>query len=242
MTRKRIILAAIVLVLLGTVAYWFFMHTNRGSSWALYAFAGIRAPLDVKIACAHSTDARVAKKFQLPLDFTEDAKDALRGFWYYDYYRECLYKHGYDFSGRRIESTFFGQGTYTNRFAGFSLVVPASASLTSDNALDVDYDDHLYTSELNLGTGTVVIHAYLKDNKQTFVDSIEQISALEETIVSQTPLVNPQGMRVIEFTGANGTRGIAFKTPDDWAVYVFSTDAGRAVIASLSASLSTATH
>jgi hypothetical protein len=184
---KRTILGLLLIIFIVFLGYWFFTKTNRGSSWALYAIAGWNAPFSVKTACATKTDANVSKKFELPLKFDEKTKNELRGFWYYSYYRQCLHKAGYDFSGNPIPPSVITQGAgeitqYSNPYSGITLTVPTGTTITTDNTLDVNFDDRLYVSQLTLPQGLLTINAYKKVE-----DAQELLTKLKKGLVTTLP-------------------------------------------------------
>ncbi len=197
---KRTYLILFVIILVLGAGYLFFTKTNRGSSWALYAIAGRHAPLSVKMSCAKETDERVATKFSLPLKFDTKTKNELRGFWYYSYYRGCLFKNGFDFSGNPIPSSTITPQTgkttqYANPYVGITLSVPQGTIIATDNVLDVDFDDRLHVSQLTFPNGTLVINAYKK-----VTDPEELLAKLKEGLVVTLPdatIVNYLGERKV---------------------------------------------
>lgn len=140
------------------------MKTNRGSSIALYVVGGWGAPVDTRYTCAKETDTLVAKKFLNPPPFDKKSINGLKGFWYYSYYRQCLYQHGFDFNGDKIPtSTLRSSGIYANPLAGITFKIE-KAMITADNVINVDDDDRLRASALQTTSGTIVVNTYLKNN------------------------------------------------------------------------------
>lgn len=209
----------------GIIGYWFTMHTVRGSSFALYVIGGWHAPLGVKWKCAAKTDLTVDKKFTLPLLFDQKTKNELKGFWYYSYYRQCLYDSGYDFKGNAIPKSTITEGVYTNPYGGFSFSVPVNTSLMSDNVLDVDFHDQLLVSMLKTDKAELSVHMYLKDTDiTTFInlsDTLKNISLQTAPINAREIFENANGLQLLRVTDTDGTEGIIFMTPDLHIVHIF---------------------
>jgi len=223
--KKKIIISGTTVLIAMLIGYWFFYHTVRGGAFAVYIFGGIHAPLSVKWECGAITDANVEKKFMLPLLFDEKTKNELRGFWYYSYFRQCLYNNGYDFSGNVVPDSNISENTYSNSYGGFSFSVPEKTTLTSDNKLDVDFHDQLLVSTLTMGSETLFIHAYLKnDDFKTFDDlktNLQYISLSKADIENSDIVKNAQGAEVLRVRDIEGTEGIVFLTPSLHVVYIF---------------------
>jgi hypothetical protein len=221
--RKVLRISAFV-ILAAALAYWFFMYTNRGSSIALYSIGGWGAPLQIRWDCGKETDRLVVEKFKLPLDFTKESKDELRGFWYYSYYRQCLYRNHFDFDGNPIPASTLNNTQYINQFAGIQFVVPQGTTLTEDNALNVDIDDRLYVSNLETPSGRILIHTYLKnDNFSSFDDlskNIRTLTPLREGSIKESVSNNEQQISFINFTQSNGHRGILLLTPEKHVIHI----------------------
>lgn len=226
--KHPLILGLLSLLILGGVGYWFFMHTNRGSSLALYAFGGLHAPLSVKWECAMTTDLWVEEKFSLPLAFDEKTKDSLRGFWYYSYYRQCLFDHGYDFDGRQVpQSTLGSGGDYTNPYLGISFTLPTTLSLVTDNKLDVDLNDKKIFSSFVNDNAAVAIHAYLPNDEIPSVeDATKKFSELDGTAspIETTERIMQNDHELMKLTQADGTKSVMFMTPEKSVVQVLVLD------------------
>lgn len=236
--KKKIIIIVMCFSLVILVGYIFFAHTNRGSSYALYMFGGWHAPIQTKWSCGKQTDVRVAEKFTLPLLFDEETKDELRGFWFYSYYRQCLFDNGYDFSGNAIPKSFIskqnGIDTYTNTYGGFYFVIPENAVLIKDNTLDVDFDDQLLVSLMALGSDTLNIHVYLKEAEFKSITDIqaelEHLSLSSADISSKEIRKNSNGVSVIRARENTGNEGIVFITQNHAVVHIFASNSHIDVI------------
>ena len=236
-----------VLVVLGVLlsSYWYFGHTVRGGSISLYVVGGWHTPLKVKWGCAQETDQRVVTKFELPLNFDQTSKNELKGFWYYSYYRQCLYNHGYDFSGNPVPPSTVtltsGVSLYTNQYGGFSITAPDTVTINSDNLLNVDDNDQLLTSLLTVGTTSIGVHVYLTPEDFPTYESI--LNTMETLPQSLTPLVSKQenvsmnGTKFVRATDAEGAEGFIFLTPSNHLVYVFGESITKNTINALSQSV-----
>ncbi len=232
----------VVALLLG---YWFFYHTVRGGSFAVYIFGGIHAPLSVKWECAPITDLRVEKKFTLPLLFDEETKNELRGFWYYSYFRQCLYDHGYDFNGNAVpksDLTLRGlTSTYTNPYGGFSFTMLQNGVQDVDNKLDVDFNDNLFVSLLTVAGETLQVHTFLKDPDYTTFTQIEEnlkhLSMSTADIKSKEVVENGNGVRMLRVHETDGTEGIVFMTPALHVIHIFGPETLNATINEIASSL-----
>jgi hypothetical protein len=230
--RAKVIMSILFFAAIFGGGYWFLMHTARGGSLALYAIGGRGAPAALHLACAEEADPRVNSKFELPLAFDEATKDQLKGFWYYSYFRECLFENGYDFKGNTVApSTITAKGEvsfYENKYMGFSALVPAHTTLALDNALNVDFDDSLFFSLLRIDSGKAAIEAYTKRDPFTSFDTLRDqyvMNPLTKTpivdIATRTSIHNVQMLYITEanastrlvFMGTNG-RVISISTKD----------------------------
>lgn len=219
---------AIVAVVLGS-GYWFFMYTVRGGSFALYTIGGLNAPASVHWACAHETNPRVDAKFELPLAFDEKTKGELKGFWYYSYFRECLFRHGYDFKGNDIIPSLLSKSNgvlkYKNPYVGFGFTVFSEAEFYIDNALNVDYDDSLLFSTLKMATTTLIIEAYTKHDYFKSFGDIESSYAAhpfsKKQITSTTVLKNAQGIDVLLVKEDDTTTRVVFMAKDGHVINMY---------------------
>ena len=218
--------SVIVVLLLG---YWFFAHTAKGGSLALYAIGGWGAPWSVKVDCAKDTDRRVEEKFQLPLAFDEKTKDELRGFWYFSYYRACLFRAGYDFSGNEVKPSEIvevgGETRYVNHFAKVSFVVPEGTTIQVDNAVNPDIDDYIISSTLNTGEYLVYVQV---DRSYQDVNSIEELeqdftgfSTTTAGLMGKRFGASQAGSAILSAHQDNGNFGFVSLNPDRLAVTVF---------------------
>jgi hypothetical protein len=219
------------------------MHTVRGSSFALYAVGGWHAPIATKWHCAMETDINVDKKFTLPLLFDEDTKNELKGFWYYSYYRQCLYNNGYDFKGNPIPKSTIIDITYSNPYGEFSFPVPPHTTLTTDNTLNVDNHDKLLVSTLTIGNEVLTIHTFLRDEDFTSFESLknnlQHISLSTADIENSDAIKNANGVDVLRVRDTEGTEGVVFLTPSLHVVYIFGASQLKDTIDTITEGLST---
>lgn len=165
MSKKKIAVATLLpIAILALCALWL-QTTHDGRVLGLYSFAALRAPFDAKMTCAKETNIRVADKFEAPLNFDEDSKNALREFWHFSYYRECLFKAGYDFYGKPIEPASLtaaadGSQTYTykNPFAGIQFTTDQPTTLVYSNITNPDLDDYTIASLLMVAGEPISVH------------------------------------------------------------------------------------
>lgn len=220
----------IILSIILCAAIYFFTQTARGGSYTLYFFAGWHAPLDVKLACVKETDKRVEDKFMLPLNFDKEAKDGLKGFWYYSYYRSCLYDHGYDFSGNKLTMSSIkevpdGEILYTNGQANIAFLVTKDSEIIRDNKLNVDMDDRLLISELSIGNTHIFVHTYLKnDDILSFEDleaRTEHLSGTTGTIITETINKNGYNVDLLHIIQDDNMQGIVLITPEKHIIHIF---------------------
>lgn len=234
-----------VVLIVALFGYWFFMHTIRGSSIAVYVIGGWHAPIGVKFACAQETDARVKTKFMLPLLFDEATKDQLRGFWYYSYYRGCLFAHGYDFSGNPVpKSSISVQGTtstYTNAYGGFSFDLLGTFSLDTDNVLNVDWDDQLFVSKLSSHTLSFTVDTHLKHEHFTSFEDIANTYAQHPfsttTILSSEIRTTATDAQVLYVYEADGVTRLVFISDTGHIVDIHGSDMSEALIQNIISSL-----
>ena len=226
-TKKRNILITVGSIIIAVMmTYWFFYHTVRGSSFAVYIFGGWHAPLSVKWECGPITDLNVEEKFNRPLKFDQKTINDLKGFWYYSFFRQCLFDRGFDFKGNKVPESTIQESTYTNPYGGFSFAVPLGTTLASSNKLDVNFHDQLLTSDLNVGGNSIFVHVYLKsEDFKTFSDleqKTEYISLLNKVAIEdKATLDNPHGVQILRVRDVEQTEGVIFLTPDLHVVVVF---------------------
>lgn len=230
--KKRAIVLVVVLVVLFAL-YLFFTKTNRGSSLVLYSIAGWGAPLHTRIDCGKETDKLVSKKFELPLKFDKQSKFELRGFWYYSYYRACLFKNGYDFKGEQVpQPTVKKEGTmsvYKNPYVGFQFFLPSNTILQKSNVLDVDTDDRLLTSLLTTeNNSNITVRVYLHhDDYQSLTDVIKNPEGIlpEKTPVTDIKEVkNKYNISLVRIIQNNGTINIVTLTSDKKVISISGTN------------------
>lgn len=229
-TRKKLIILAIVL-LLAIFLYWFFMKTNRGSSLALYVAAGWGAPLDIRFRCGQETDNLVNEKFNRPLIFDGESIFLLRGFWYYSYYRGCLYENGYDFSGKAVPKSSIEntetESVYKNPYAGFQFSMPKDTILKKSNELDVNFDDRLIVSELEQNNIKITVRVFLRNADYPSLLDIGQKP--ENILITKDKVAegeideskNKNNVDTLRLIQENGTANLFAITPDKKIIYIF---------------------
>lgn len=180
MTRKNILLAVAIPVTIIVAGSLWLNYTHEGRILGLYTFAAFKAPLTNKITCAQVTNARVEDKFLLPLNFDQASKDALREYWHFSYFRECLFKAGYDFYGNKIAPTevseMNGVQEYKNYFADISLQSNTPITIVKDNVTNPDFDDYIIASQLSLDGKLFTIN-YDRSYKVKDISTLEPIFA-----------------------------------------------------------------
>ena len=242
--RKIFIVLAMAAVVL-VAAYFFFMHTVRGGSISLCVVGGWGAPIETRWKCAAITDLNVDEKFTLPLDFDQSAKDALKGFWYYSYYRQCLFDNGYDFSGDAVPPSKLvpvgEEMQYKNTYGGFSFSVPKNSVILHDNKLDVDFNDKLLVSALDVGGGTLTVHTYLKDDDyKTIADLNEKLTKLtfeSPTIEEKEIIKSDDSLEMLRVRDASGIEGLVYINPDGHVVFVMGSKSMQSMIDGIGQSL-----
>lgn len=227
--HKKIIAALLILLLLGLGGYWFFYKTVRGNSLALYLAGGWHAPIGVRYNCAKETDAKVSEKFLKPLNFDRESKNLLKNFWYYSYYRGCLFKNGYDFSGNPVPKSLLTAATsemvYENRYAGLNFFLPLNSEILSDNLLNVDLDDRLFVSEFNTPAGNIMLYYYTKsDDFQTLEDLGLKFQNIPQTlgkVIKKEIRATPSEISYIKADQDDGNIGLIFLTPEKHLIILF---------------------
>lgn len=203
------------------------MKTNRGSSLALYIAGGWHAPLSIRWDCGQETDRRVKEKFLLPLEFDRASKNLLRGFWYYSYYRECLFKQGYDFKGNPIPISNLSvtdSGTeYVNPFADIQFkILRNDLKIVTDNELNVDIDDRLHISKLKSDSDEIEIKTYItKTDPESLKDVLvqfEKISAEDSALLHQA--ITEKSNSKFKITQSDGSPALIFFTPNNHIIYI----------------------
>lgn len=181
MKNKRKIYSIVTLVVvLGLAGYGYLEHTSQGRLAGLYLVGGWSAPGDIRTACKDESIQRVNELFTRPLDMSETAKQGLREYWHYSYYRECLYRAGYTFMGKTlVQSTLVATTPgdslrYTNPIAGIFLSVPAGTTLVTSNELDVMFDYRLLRSTLQVATTTLLVDTYTEHEYIRTFDDLPQ--------------------------------------------------------------------
>lgn len=214
MKQKKLLAGLGIILAIAALGYWFFFKTIRGSSLALYAVAGWHAPLSVRFECARETDSRVAEKFLKPLNFDPASKDLLKNFWFYSYYRGCLFQDGYDFKGNAVPRSAINGDVYNNPFAGISFRLAPGSAIAKDNALNVDIDDQLYISQIHTPTQTLSLHYYTNDDQYKNFEDLNQkfqgIRGETAQVVEKTVGILPDKTMDLHFSLDNGNSGIIF--------------------------------
>ena len=238
---KKIVVILSIIIALILLGYWFFAKTVRGNSWALYLAGGWHAPFAVKWECAKQTDKDVEAKFSRPLKFDEASKNLLKNFWYYSYFRSCLYKHGYDFSGYPIPESLIAINIYENKLAGISFNIPEQSLISLDNSLDVDVDDRLFVTEIKTPAGLLHMQYYSKHDVFT---SNEELNSKMQSIpmtggmITQKKIVElASGAGAIEFRQTDGNIGLALVSPDGKVYIIYGEENLQAELENIKLSL-----
>lgn len=165
MSHRRAKRRRLLIIISSAVAMFIiFSQTSTYRLLGLYAFMGMYAPIKVRTDCIKTSVFRVKQKFTLPLQFDAHSKNALRQYWHYSYYHECLQNHGYDVTGRPLSPSSItpeaNKFNYHNPQAGFSLIGIDSAEMKSDNQINSDYDTRLLLSNLVINGQPLTVAAY----------------------------------------------------------------------------------
>ncbi len=240
--KKKILIVSGISILILTSLYVFFMKTNRGSSIALYVVGGWGAPISTRFECGKETDILVAKKFLNPPPFDKKSINGLKGFWYYSYYRQCLYQNGFDFNGDKIPtSTLRSSGVYANPLAGITFKIE-KAMITADNVIDVDDDDRLRASKIQIPEGTLFVNSYLKNNDilnfEELVGAPKMTPTVQGNLLTQIITKNPQGIDMLEISQDNDTVGFLFMTPEKHIIYIYGATTLKSIIDQIESSIS----
>lgn len=220
------------------VGYIFFQHTSLGRIAGVYLVGGWKAPWAVRTECRHTASARVEELFTLPLAMDDSAKDGLREYWHYSYYRECLYRAGYSFLGTVLPTSTVYRMTdtdhwYLNRLAGVYLRVPAETRIVRDNELDVSFDARLLRSELTLPGNSLFLDTYTSHQfVKTFADLPDYVTHFipsTSTVVRTASATTTGGIPYMSVEQNTGTCGIMTVTPDAYILHLYApcTDMGR---------------
>lgn len=180
--------------------------------FGLYAFMGLKAPLPVKYSCILQSNQQVTQKFTQPLAFDVTSKNALREFWHYSYFRQCLHKRGFDSKGNKLSPSLVTSKTYSNPQANLTLNA-VNPTIQSDNILDVDYDDRLLLSQLVLSDKPVTLAVYTRhDDLKSAIESskIPYFPGVTDPIVAATF----SGQTAL-LTDSLGRMGLLFFSPDN---------------------------
>lgn len=236
--RKKIIIISLILFIL-IFLYWFFSHTSRGKSVIVYVIGGWGAPLQDRWSCVKKTEKQVSKKFSLPLAFDKKSKDRLKEFWYFSYYRQCLFANGYDFKGKIIPKSYLAKNqtnyTYANSYASINFAMPANnAVLILDNQLDVDFDNRLHISELQVDEEKIFIHVYTgHEDFSTFSDielKLENLSTTKGEIIGRAKNQSRSGINLLRVKQQDGFGGIVFLTPNKRIIHIFGSESAQSII------------
>lgn len=244
MTKKSFVLsAASPILILILLALWL-NYTHLGRISGLYIFSAFKAPIESKWRCAIETNARVADKFMKPLNFDQESKLALREYWHFSYYRECIFKAGFDFYGNAILPTTLeveGEGLrYTNNVAKVSFILPREATLLYDNATDPDIDDYLISSRLLVGDAEILVYID-RSYKVADLEALTPIFAGFEAKEGFRSLTLKSTVSPIAGVGAyedNDYFGYVVVIPNQQIVKIFGKKTNRSLIESLITSVS----
>ncbi|MBP9749437.1 MAG: hypothetical protein KBD21_01805 [Candidatus Pacebacteria bacterium] len=243
MHNKRKIYATIgVITLLIGASYGYFKHTAHGRLAGLYLVGGWSAPSDVRALCKTESLARVVELFTLPLDMSEDAKQGLREYWHYSYYRECLYHAGYTFMGKPLAQSTLSTSTpngnlrYTNPLAGISILLPTDATLVTSNELDVTFDYRLLRSTLRFATTTLMVDTYTEHQFiRTFDDLplyLDHFPASQSAFLQNERRTTPAGIPFMYVEDEDHLCGALFVTPEAHIVHIYAACADRDTVLS----------
>lgn len=239
MSKKIIVVITAVPILLLIFGALWMNYTHQGRVFGLYAFAAFKTPLDIKMRCIEETNDRVYEKFLLPLAFDEESKNALREYWHFSYYRQCLFKAGYDFYGAPIPPTELtavnDTYVYKNHFTDISFTTATTTSIVYDNTTDPDNDDYTVGSQLLIGSETVTVNfdrSYkVKDLaalEPIFAGFVEKIDFTSPTLV-KLPSPRPD---ILAFENTDQF-GYVLIIPDNHIITIYGKNSARSTIESL---------
>jgi hypothetical protein len=166
----------------------------------------------------------------------EDAKQALREYWHYSYYRECLYRAGYTFLGKplaraSLTPTEDGASRYDNPLAGASIIVPGSTTLATSNVLDVTFDYRLLRSTLLMGTTTVFFDTYTEHQFiRTMADLpnyLDHFPASQSAFIVSEPRTTATDIPYLYVEDGVGMCGALLVTPDAHILHFYAACADR---------------
>jgi len=221
----------VLLILIASCAtlYVFTTFTSPGRIASLYVVGGIQAPLAIQSSCIKETNLRVREKFAVPLAMDPDARQALKEYWYYSFFRECLYTKGYSFLGKplpasRLSSSSAGV-TYMNPIAGISLTVASDTAILKDNELDVEYDYRLLQSTLVADNAPLIIDTYTNHEEiidfETLVHNFRLLIPHEVVITSSSTSRTPGGIRYLVAHRSDEVCGVAFVSPHGRVIHIY---------------------
>lgn len=246
MNRKTSTIIISTVTVIG-ILYGLAEHTHSGRILSLYTFGGFKAPVGVKIGCAKETNLRVEEKFTLPLDFDNESKNALQEFWHFSYYRDCLFRAGYDFGGTRIlPSTMVSLdesfSLYTNYFGGIKFIVPGSSMLANDNVTDPDTEDRRLTSLIRIGDTTLTVLIYRNyDDLETFQElqtGFPAFSTSTGAIIKQEIFENEAGVNLLFVQQDDGLHGFVTINEQGQVMQIFGHNLPSALLQKIRDSLS----
>ncbi len=202
----------------------------HGRLLGLYVVGGWSAPTEVRSTCKQESVERVIELFTRPLNMDADAKNGIREYWHYSFYRECLYHAGYTFLGKplpraTLAATPDNQYRYTNPLAGTSLVLEDAVTFSADNTLDVTFDYRLLRTSFNTGTTTLFFDTYTEHQFiHTFADLptyLDHFPASTGTIVASESRTTTSGIPYLSVTQDDGLCGNIFVTPAERIVHLY---------------------
>lgn len=226
--KKRAKIFIIILIILG-VLYSLLEYTSRGRIVGLYLFSSFKTPLSIKIDCINSTNKKVAEKFELPLNFDQSSKNALREFWHFSYYRSCILENGYDFYGNTVnESEIYEKGGvnyYTNYFGKISFIIPKDSLILKDNLTDPDVEDRRISSLVEFDNVDLNILVYRTfdeiDTFQKLETGFTNFSTSTGKIISKETMVNENLAELIEVEQDDGFSGVVTITNKGYVIQIF---------------------
>lgn len=245
MSKKQIaLLTGLPIAIIALSALWL-QTTHDGRVLGLYSFAALRAPFDAKMTCAKETNIRVAQKFEAPLNFDEDSKNALREFWHFSYYRECLFKAGFDFYGNPIEPASLTPGsnggyTYKNPFAGIQFTTDEPTTLVYSNITNPDLDDYTIASLLMVTGEPISVHfdrSYKQATREEFAAAFAGFES-KEGFTSETLERLPDVGDILHYTDGDLV-GYVVHFPNDHIVTIYGQKSAEPILEKIAGTIKT---
>lgn len=230
-------------MILGTMILILFTisRTTRFHISMLYLFTGSKSPISTRVHCIGQTENLVANKFSLPLNFDTKSKNLLREYWHYSYYRQCLRQSGYDIHGGTIpKSNVVNTGSgfeYQNTEGLFKIINLDNVTIISDNVMDVDYDDRLLLSTLEINQKKVNLGVYIKHDKITDLSSAEdQFTNFPFTIgsIKSKEINTSRGSSFLYIEQTDGITGLVTILPNNKIILIYAPEISLEYLSALS--------